>query len=236
MSEKLDFDNSGTPSVAIVIPIINEAKVLPDTLKSLHGLPVDELVFVDGGSTDSSRALIAAQNYQCLISPPGRAKQMNLGAHSTRSDIILFLHADTRLSSSHILNIKKSYIEGFSSGRFDIRFADRALTYRIISFFINVRSRLTKVSTGDQAMFVRRELFMQLEGFKDIPLMEDIELSKRLRAAGNVKCLTDKVVTSNRRWQNFGIARTVLLMWKLRLLFFLGVPPAKLALMYRGER
>ena len=221
------------PSLAIVIPVFNEVKALPYALKMLHDLSVDEIIFVDGGSNDKSRELIKANGYQCLTSLAGRAKQMNLGANNIKSDIILFLHVDTEFHSSHVSIIKKSYTEGFSSGRFDITFTDNSLTYRIISFFINMRSRLTKLSTGDQAMFMRREVFEQQGGFKDIPLMEDIEISKRLRTVGNVICLREKVVTSNRRWKNFGILKTIILMWKLRLLFWLGISPAKLAQIYK---
>jgi len=167
---------NGSPSLAIVIPVYNEAKALPKALKELVGLTVDELIFVDGGSTDGSQAMIRDRGFTCLDSEAGRAKQMNFGAKNTNSDIILFLHIDTSLSSSNVSNIKKTYKRGFKSGRFDICLSNQALSYRIISFFINFRSRISKISTGDQGIFVRRDVFSEIRGFPDLPLMEDVAI------------------------------------------------------------
>ncbi len=225
-----------SPSVAIVIPTYNEASTLPQALKRLDGLCADELIFVDGGSTDESRALIQAQGHRCLFSELGRAKQMNTGAQNTESDIILFLHIDTSLSSSDISSIKKSYNQGFLSGRFNIKLSNPAITYCIISFFINLRSRLSRISTGDQGMFVRRDVFDAVGGFPDLPLMEDVAMSKRLKQVGKVACLSGKLTTSSRRWEQHGIVRTVMLMWKIRFLYWLGISPAKLVMMYRHTR
>lgn len=227
------------PSLAIVIPVYNEAQVLPDALTALGGLSMgssDCIVFIDGGSTDQSRALIEAGGFRCITSAPGRAKQMNTGMKNTHSDIILYLHIDTSISSCNISNIKKSYKQGYISGRFDISLSNSSVTHRIISFFINMRSRMTKIATGDQGMFVRRDILSKIGGFRDIPLMEDIELSSRLRRLGKVACLRDKLVTSSRRWEDHGIFRTVYLMWKLRFLYWLGVSPQKLTKMYRAPR
>lgn len=226
----------GSASVAIVIPTYNEARILPQALKLLDGLSVDELIFVDGGSTDESRVLIQTQGYTCLLSELGRAKQMNLGAKNTESDIILFLHIDTSLTSSNISNIRKAYAQGFLSGRFDVRLSNPSLTYRIISFFINLRSRVSQISTGDQAIFVRREIFEAVGGFPELPLMEDVAISKRLKRFGKVACLYDKLTTSSRRWEQRGLVRTVVLMWEIRLLYWLGVSPEKLVVMYRETR
>lgn len=224
------------PSVAVVIPILNEALVLPQTLTMLDKLSADEICFVDGGSTDQSRELVVTGGYPCLESSPGRAIQMNMGAKQSRSEIILFLHTDTKINSSHILDIKKTYNQGFDSGRFDISFDNDSIRYSVLSFFINFRSRVSKISTGDQAMFVRRDRFERLGGFKKLPLMEDIELASRLRNGGRVACLKNTVITSSRRWEQHGFFRTIVLMWKLRLFYWLGISPEKLAQAYRNVR
>lgn len=225
-----------SPSLAIVIPVFNEAKILPNVLKALKTLSVEELVFVDGGSTDNTVALIREQGFVCLQSEAGRAKQMIVGTQNTKSDIILYLHIDTLISSSNILNIKKAYNQGYLSGRFDIILSNSSITYRIISFFINARSCLTKVSTGDQGIFVSRQAYEAVGGYPDIALMEDIALTKALKRLGKVVCLHDKLVTSSRRWEKHGVLKTIFLMWKLRFLFWIGVSPEKLAEIYRDAR
>ena len=197
---------------------------------------MEELVFVDGGSSDNTVALIESSGFVCLQSEAGRAKQMNFGTQNSVSDIILYLHLDTRLSSSNISNIKKTYNHGFISGRFNIRLSNIALRYRIISFFINVRSCLTKVSTGDQGIFVSRRAYEAVGGIPDIPLMEDVAFTKLLRKHGKVACLKDVLMTSSRRWEQHGVYKTVYLMWKLRFLYWLGVDPTKLAKMYKDAR
>ena len=209
---------------------------MPSALKSLQELAVDELVFVDGGSWDNTVNLIENAGFICLKSQAGRSRQMNLGTKRTSSDIILYLHIDTSINSSNILSIKKTYSQGFLSGRFNIQLSNRALTYRIISFFINVRSCLTKVSTGDQGIFVSREAYEAVGGIPDIALMEDVAFSKKLKNLGKVACLKDTLITSSRRWETCGVWRTIYLMWKLRLLFWLGVSPDTLAKMYRDAR
>ena len=233
------MDIKANPSLAIVIPVFNEAKVLPKALKSLAELSMDSpdsIIFVDGGSTDQSRELIHEHGFECLQCESGRAKQMNFGTETTESDIILYLHVDTSISSSNISSIKKSYNYGFLSGRFDITFTNSSITYRIISFFINVRSRFSKISTGDQAIFIRRDIFEKIGGFPDIPLMEDITISNKLKRLGKVACLKDTVTTSSRRWEKNGVIHTITLMWKIRLLYWLGIDPEKLAAMYRNTR
>ncbi|HID36175.1 MAG TPA: glycosyltransferase [Ghiorsea sp.] len=230
------MQNNTSASLAIVIPVFNEGKVLPAALKSLQELAVDELIFVDGGSVDNTVSLIQDAGFVCLQSEAGRAKQMNFGTQNTTSDIILYLHIDTTLSSSNILSIKKTYNQGYKSGRFNISLSNKSITYRIISYFINYRSCLTKVSTGDQGIFVTREAFAAVGGYPDIPLMEDVLFTKQLRRIGKVACLKDVLVTSSRRWEEHGVFSTVWLMWKLRFLFWLGVSPSKLAKMYRDAR
>ncbi|MDQ7001608.1 MAG: TIGR04283 family arsenosugar biosynthesis glycosyltransferase [Ghiorsea sp.] len=227
------------PSLAIVVPVFNEEKTLSLALKKLQHLNIqapDEILFVDGGSTDNTKQIILDAGFQCLKSAQGRAKQMNFGAENIKGKIILFLHIDTSISSSNILNIKKTYKHGFLSGRFNVILSNTDVRYRIISFFINVRSRLSGISTGDQTMFVTRVAFEQVGGFPDFALMEDVALSKKLKPLGKVACLKDTVTTSSRRWEQHGVVKTVLLMWKLRFLYWLGVSPERLAKMYRSVR
>lgn len=221
-------------TASIIIPIYNEEKVLSHALMGISWLPKKQVIFVDGGSTDASATIIRQAGYVCLQSAPGRALQMNHGAYLCKSDILVFLHIDTSFNSSNLLNIKKAYIQGYLSGRFDISLSNNSLRFRIISFFINIRSRLTRISTGDQVIFVRNDVFRLLHGYPDIALMEDVALSARLRRLGTVACLSDKVITSSRRWEAHGAFRVILLMWKIRFLFWLGVSPEKLNRMYRG--
>ncbi|MDQ7005593.1 MAG: TIGR04283 family arsenosugar biosynthesis glycosyltransferase [Ghiorsea sp.] len=231
------MQDKGYPSLAIVIPVFNEGSILSCALTSLQMLAgVDDIIFVDGGSTDNTVSLIQDAGFVCLQTEAGRAKQMNAGTQYTTSDIILYLHVDTSIYSSHILNIKKSCHQGFLSGRFDVSLSGCGAIYQIISFFINLRSCLTKVSTGDQGIFVTRKAFDDVGGYPNIPLMEDVALSKALRKLGKAACLRDKLVTSSRRWEQHGVLKTVLLMWKLRFLFWLGVSPKSLAQMYKEVR
>ena len=219
------------------MPVLNEAKALADMLPRMVVLPVNELVFVDGGSTDGSRQLLTEAGVVWLPAERGRAAQMNAGAAICRSDVLLFLHADTLIDSSHIGAVREAMEDGDTvGGRFDVRLSSEQAAFRVISWFINRRSRLSRISTGDQAMFVRRGVFKRLGGFPEQPLMEDIALSKQLKRLGDIACLQQQVATSARRWQSHGIIRTVLLMWKLRLLYWLGVPAEKLATMYREAR
>ena len=224
-------------SIALVVPVFNETQLLPEKLTSLKALNADELVFVDGGSTDNTQQLLEKAGVSWLEGHRGRAAQMNAGTGQCKSDILLFVHIDTELDESNIsairLALKQQNLVG---GRFDIRLSGHRPAYRMISWFINTRSRLTKISTGDQALFVRRDVFEQMGGFADLPLMEDIEFSKRLKREGGIACLRETVTTSSRRWQQHGIVRTILLMWKLRLFYWLGTPADKLAIMYRDAR
>lgn len=219
------------------MPVFNEAQLLPEKLTSLKALNADEMVFIDGGSTDGTQQLLEASGVTWYTGVRGRAAQMNLGAGKCKSDIILFIHIDTEIDENNISAIKSAMKQqDLAGGRFDIRLSGHHPAYRIISWFINIRSRWSKISTGDQAMFVRRAMFEQMGGFADLPLMEDVEFSKRLKRQGNVACLRQRVTTSSRRWQQHGIIRTVLLMWRLRLLYWLGTPAEKLAAMYQNAR
>jgi len=223
--------------VGVVVPLLNEALILPQLLQYLGQCGADELVLVDGGSEDGSRQLLEHSGFRWLTSEPGRAAQMNAGAAACRSEIILFLHVDTKIASSHVKCIREAMHDvRVLGGRFDVRLSGKGAGLRLIEWFINLRSKLSRISTGDQAMFVRRDVFEAMGGFADMPLMEDIEFSQRLKRQGKIVCLSQTVRTSSRRWEQHGIARTVLLMWRLRLLFWLGIDAEKLAAMYRQTR
>lgn len=218
----------------IVMPVLNEGPTLAQHLHALQALRQRgaELVVVDGGSTDSTWALARALADEVLLSPRGRAAQMNTGAKHCRADVVLFLHADTQLPQDADRLIAQALASGHSWGRFDVRIDRPHPMLRVVERLMNLRSRLTGIATGDQAMFVRRDLFERLGGFADLPLMEDIELSKRLKKLGRPACMNVPVVTSARRWQQHGVWQTIVLMWRLRLAYFLGTSPHVLAQQY----
>jgi rSAM/selenodomain-associated transferase 2 len=225
-----------TPALSVVIPVLNEAPglaLLCSTLRSQlaiagHGI---ELIFVDGGSTDGSVETITAQGFPCLRSSRGRAKQMNLGAGAASASYLLFLHADSELPDTALDDVI-CVLDKELWGRFDVRISGAAKMFGVIAFFINWRSRLSGIATGDQGIFVRRNVFEAVGGFLDQPLMEDIALSARLRKLSAPACLRVKITTSGRRWQRRGIWRTILLMWRLRFMYWLGASPQSLAKRY----
>jgi len=180
------------------------------------------VIVVDGGSDDGTAGLAAGLCDRVMVAPRGRAAQMNAGAREARGDILLFLHADTRLPENFIL-------EKHVWGRFDVRIEGRHPFLPVVAWAMNLRSRLTGIATGDQAIFVRREVF---PGFPELPLMEDVALSKAMKRRTRPACLREKVTTSGRRWESRGVVRTVLLMWQLRLLFSLGISAERLARRY----
>jgi len=192
---------------------------------------------VDGGSTDNTCRLLENSTLGWIQSPAGRAVQMNAGAQACSSDILLFIHADTIIDSSHILALRRAMQDHVCvGGRFDVALSGGGVALAVIAWLINLRSRLSGISTGDQCQFVRRSVFERMGGFPEQALMEDVEFSKRLKRYGKIACLSETVVTSSRRWERHGILRTVWLMWTLRFLYWLGVSPQKLASMYRQTR
>jgi len=226
-------DSNRVNTVAVIVPVLNEAECLPWLLTHIREWGMDEIIFVDGGSSDETLQILKDAGVKWIHSERGRAVQFNAGAAQSESDILLFLHADTSLSSSHITDMRQVMRNPFvAGGRFDVQLSGHHPAFRIIEFFINWRSRLTRISTGDQAMFVRREVFARLGGFSEQPLMEDIEFSRRLKREGRIACLRRQVLTSSRRWEKHGIARTVLLMWWLRLRYSLGANPEALKRRY----
>ncbi len=194
-----------------------------------------QIILVDGGSQDNTVALAEPLVDRVLCSSAGRAAQMNTGAAAANGNILWFVHADTRMSTDTDVLLTEALHDSTKVwGRFDIRLSGDALALRIIEQMMNWRSRLSGIATGDQGIFMHRDTFVQIGGFADIPLMEDIEISKRLkRAAGRPLCLPRKLTTSSRRWERRGILRTMVLMWRLRLAYWMGANPVDLAGQYR---
>jgi rSAM/selenodomain-associated transferase 2 len=222
--------------LSIILPVLNEAATLAARLQALQYLRSEcELILVDGGSQDKSPAISAALVDSVLVSARGRAWQMNAGAEAASGDILLFLHADTRLPDDALTLIQQAVANGFQWGRFDVAFDDAGFAFKLIAFFMNRRSRWTGIATGDQALFMTRQAYQEVGGFPDIALMEDIAISKRLKGLGKPCCLDSRVVTAARRWQQKGIVGTILLMWYLRLAYFFGASPARLAVLYYGR-
>lgn len=219
------------PKLSIILPVLNEARGIAETLAALRPLAA-EIIVVDGGSDDATPAIAQRLADQLITAPRGRARQMNAGAAVARGDILLFLHADTLLPVGADQSIIAALAAGAAWGRFDVRITGESLWLPLIAALMNRRSRLTGIATGDQAIFVRREVFAALGGFPVQPLMEDIELSCRLKAQSPPACLRDRVLTSGRRWEKHGVMRTVLLMWSLRLRYFFGADPQTLARAY----
>lgn len=217
--------------ISIVVPVLDEARNLERLLPALRDLAPDaEVVIVDGGSRDDTESVLARWPRARIVSSPrGRAAQMNAGAARSAGEVILFLHADTRLPAGFAAAIERALDDQrVVGGRFDVAFDNPAWPFRMIATMMNVRSRLSGIFTGDQAIFVRRTAFEALGGYPEIPLMEDIELTRRLRRLGRVACLRRRVTTSARKWERDGIARTIGLMWMLRFLYFCGVSPERL--------
>lgn len=222
------------PEISIIIPVLDEATRIVDRLQALQVLRTQgvELIVVDGGSADGTAALVAPLADRVLAAPRGRAAQMNLGANASRGRVLLFLHADTTLPDTALQAVLAAAANGASWGRFDVRIDGRHPLLRVVEVMMNWRSRLTGIATGDQAIFVLREVFEKVGGYADLPLMEDIALSATLKRLAPPACLRETVTTSARRWEMHGVLRTVLMMWWLRAAHFLGANPARLARRY----
>lgn len=234
-------------TIAVIIPTLNEASSIAATIRHTAELGFDEIVVVDGGSSDQTGGLVnsyvssaqqsALGSVRFMQTPPGRAYQLNAGAKTVCTDVLLFLHADTTLPTGARQLIESAVADpAVVGGRFDVQFDSASMWSRTIAMFMNVRSRLTRISTGDQAMFVRRHVFEGLSGFSDIPIMEDIEFSIRLKRVGPTVALRERVVTSFRRWEQQGPLRTIVLMWALRFLYWIGVSPHQLQRLYASVR
>ncbi len=221
--------------LSIIIPCLDEAEGIAATLAALAPLRARgaEVIVADGGSRDDTVARATPLADAVITAPRGRARQMNAGVLRARGEILLFLHADSLLPDAADLLI----IDGLKRsrrgwGRFDVAIAGRHPLLRVVERLMNLRSRLTGIATGDQAIFVTRSLFTAAGDYPDIALMEDVALSKRLKRFGPPLCLNHRLTTSGRRWEKHGVLRTILLMWRLRLAYWMGADPSKLAMRY----
>ena len=221
--------------LTIVLPVLNEAAIIVGALQALAPLRAHgaEIIVADGGSRDGTARLAEPFADRIITIRRGRGAAMNAGAALGTGDTLLFLHADTVLPDTADRLIAAA-LDRRAWGRFDLRIAGRHPFLAVVARMINLRSRLTGVATGDQAIFVSRAAFEKVGGFPDLPLMEDIALSRRLKRLCRPFCIATPVVTSGRRWERNGVLRTILLMWRLRLSYYLGVEPALLAELYRG--
>jgi rSAM/selenodomain-associated transferase 2 len=225
--------------LSIIVPVLDEAPGIVAYLEALTPLRARgvEVVVVDGGSVDATVLLAAPLADHVIAAPRGRAAQMNAGARAATGTTLLFLHADTRLPP----DADRLLLDGLANtgrlwGRFDVTIEGGSPMLSIIAAFMNARSRFTGIATGDQAIFARREAFERVGGFPDIALMEDIAFSTAMKRESPPLCLAGKVTTSGRRWERHGTLRTIVLMWRLRLAFFLGADPASLAHRYEARR
>lgn len=227
--------SAAAPRLSIVVPALNEAAGIEAVLQGLQPLRSQgvELLLVDGGSNDGTPRFARPWVDRVVESARGRALQMNAGAAAARGAVLLFLHADTRLPPHADRLLLHAVDEGACWGRFDVDIDGRSPLLRVVAALMNARSRWTGIATGDQAIFVGREAFVRVGGFPEQPLMEDIEISRRLKRLGPPACLRARVRTSGRRWEQRGVWRTIVLMWWLRWRYWRGESPARLAEAYR---
>jgi rSAM/selenodomain-associated transferase 2 len=225
--------------ISIIVPTLNEAANIEAALARLQPLRGrgHELVVADGGSRDGTPELARPFADRVVTAPRGRARQMNAGAQAARGEVLLFLHADTQLPmDADRLILEGLERTGMAWGRFDVRIDGHHALLKVVAWFMNHRSRLTAVCTGDQSIFVRRDVFARAGGYPPIELMEDVALSKLLRRQSRPLRIVDAVLTSARRWETRGVLRTVALMWWLRLRYFFGASPAHLLRLYQHTR
>lgn len=224
--------------VSAIVPALEEGAVVAATLHALAPVRArgGEVIVVDGGSGDDTVARARPLADRVVAAPRGRARQMNAGAAVARGEVLWFLHADTVIDATAVDDLVRALAtKPREWGRFGVRLSGRRALLRVVAGSMNLRSRLTGIATGDQGMFVRRAAFDAVGGFPDQPLMEDVALSRLLRARGRPACLPVRLTTSSRRWEHDGVWATVRLMWALRWAYWRGADPAELARRYRGE-
>ena len=224
-------------NISVIVPVLNEEKAIAATLEALVTLAPYEIIIADGGSADRTRELAGPFQVKVISSERGRGRQMNRGADEASGDVLLFLHADTCLPASALNDIKAALSEPrYLGGRFDVELAGAHWLLPLVGRLISYRSRVSKVATGDQALFVRREVFERMRGFPDMPLLEDVAFCRTLKRLGDVACLRSRVITSARRWEVDGVWRTIFRMWIIKLLYLAGVSPARLKQFYADAR
>jgi rSAM/selenodomain-associated transferase 2 len=235
VAERTSTPTTPPATLAIVMPVLNEAPRLAAALQALQPLRTRgvQLIVVDGGSSDDSVAVAQSGADTVLSAPRGRGAQMNVGALASTAELLIFLHADTQLPDQADALVRRALRPRRAAwGRFDVHIDSAVSLLRVVGWAMNLRSRWTGIATGDQAIFVKREVFVQLGGFADQPLMEDIDLCTRLKQHSPPVCLSQQVITSGRRWERHGPWRTIWLMWRLRAAYFFGADPAQLAIDY----
>jgi len=222
--------------ISVIIPVLNEEKVLKYNSSHIKDLAAEaEIIFVDGGSDD--RTIEIAQKLGKIVKcSSGRAGQMNAGVEEARGDIFLFLHADSFITPNVLTNIKNKISQGYIGGGLAQQLDNKKIIYRLIEGFGNVRAQVTKVFYGDQGIFVKKDVFERLGGFPEVPVMEDILFTKKLRRAGKLVVLKDKIYVSSRRWETQGIIKTALLYSYLNMLFHFGVGLDKIKRIYTDLR
>ena len=223
-------------SISIIIPTLNEESVIKALLQQLQSYRAQghEVIVVDGGSCDKTISISESLADKVIQSIPGRATQMNNGAAQAGNDILWFLHADTKLHEEAINKIQFYLTDKNKDwGRFNIKLSGENVLFRFIEKMINIRSCITSIATGDQGIFVKRKNFNEVMGYSKLPLMEDVDLSQKLKKYSRAVCIKEQLTTSSRRWENNGILSTVFLMWRLRFLYWLGVSADKLAAQYK---
>jgi rSAM/selenodomain-associated transferase 2 len=224
-------------NISVIVPVLDEEKTIAATLQTLVALSPHEIIVVDGGSGDRSREICQQFAVKLFTAERGRARQMNYGAARARGDVLLFLHADTRLPLSALDDITAALSDARKvAGRFDVELAGAHWMLKIVGALINCRSRATKIGSGDQALFVRREIFQRLGGYPEIPLMEDIAFCRSVKRLGGIACLRSRVITSARRWERDGVWRTIFKMWSLKVCYLAGVSPMRLKRFYADTR
>ena len=221
---------------SVIIPALNEADCLTDALERLQTARGrgHEVILADGGSADATRERAQGRVDQILECDPGRGRQMNRGAEVATGGVYVFLHADTLLSSDFDRTLDNLFVSENDWGRFDIKLSGDQPVFRCVETMMNIRSRLTGIATGDQAIFAGRQIFQEVKGYAELPLMEDLELTARLKKRSPPVCVAEKVISSSRRWEKNGALKTILLMWKLRLRYALGHDPKALARQYHA--
>jgi rSAM/selenodomain-associated transferase 2 len=233
-----EYASEKVKTLSVIVPMLNEERAIAPTLDAItagaSGAEVIvEVIVVDGGSSDRSRDEARPRCARLLVAPRGLARQMNVGAATAEGDALAFVHADTLVPSTFARDIAVALADpAVVGGRFDLRLDDDAPMLRLIGWLISVRSRLSRTGTGDQAIFVRREVFERLGGYRDIALCEDLDLARRLKRAGRVACLRSQVTASARQWRERGVLATTARMWFIRIAFLLGVSPSRLAHLY----